>query len=64
MGGYAGYVWPAYGVAAVILLALLFASIRQAKLMDANLALLEAAGVGRRNRRRTNGANQDGANDP
>ena len=50
MGGYAGYVWPAYGVAAAVLTGLLVVSI--ARLRDAErwLAALEQA-VPRRARR-------------
>jgi heme exporter protein D len=41
MGGYAGYVWPAYGVAAVILGGMVAASLIGSKARRAQLALLE-----------------------
>jgi heme exporter protein D len=37
MGGYAAYVWPAYGFAAVVLIALLVQSWRSARRRDAEL---------------------------
>ena len=43
MGGYAAYVWPSFGVAAVILLALLFFSRRALKAREAEMRALEAA---------------------
>lgn len=40
MGGYAAYVWPAYGFAALVLIALLAQSWRSAKRRDAELEQL------------------------
>jgi heme exporter protein D len=37
MGGYAAYVWPAYGFAAVVLIALLVQSWRSTRRRDAEL---------------------------
>jgi heme exporter protein D len=37
MGGYAAYVWPAYGLAAVVLIALLVQSWRSARRRDTEL---------------------------
>jgi heme exporter protein D len=37
MGGYAAYVWPAYGFAALVLIALLVQSWRSARRRDAEL---------------------------
>jgi heme exporter protein D len=37
MGGYAAYVWPAYGVAALVLIVLLVQSWRSARRRDAEL---------------------------
>ena len=37
MGGYAAYVWSAYGIAAVVLIALLVQSWRSARRRDAEL---------------------------
>jgi heme exporter protein D len=42
MGGYAAYVWPALGLTAVVLVALLVASARGARRREAELAALEA----------------------
>ena len=50
MGGYAAYVWPAFGVGAVVLIALLLFSLRGLTSREAELRRLEAAGGGRRGR--------------
>ncbi len=50
MGGYAAYVWPAFGVGAVVLIGLLLFSLRNLKSREAVLRQLEAAGGGRRRR--------------
>ncbi|MEE8173097.1 MAG: heme exporter protein CcmD [Alphaproteobacteria bacterium] len=50
MGGYAAYVWPAFGVGAVVLIALLVLSLLRLKSREAALRRLEAAGGGRRRR--------------
>jgi heme exporter protein D len=42
MGGYAAYVWPALGLVAVVLIALLVVSLRQLRSAEADLARLEA----------------------
>lgn len=42
MGGYAGYVWPAYGLAAVILIGLCVLSLRGLRAQERRLAQLEA----------------------
>ena len=49
MGGYAAYVWPAYGLAAVVMVAVLAASLRSAKTAERDL---EAAQRLRPNRQR------------
>jgi heme exporter protein D len=41
MGGYGGYVWPAYGVAALVMVGLLIWSLRARKAAEAALAQLE-----------------------
>jgi heme exporter protein D len=43
MGGYGGYIWPAYLIAAVVLLALLVTSLRGARGQEARLATLRQA---------------------
>jgi heme exporter protein D len=40
MGGYAGFVWPAYGLAAAILAGLLLVSLRRLRRAEAELAAL------------------------
>ena len=40
MGGYAAYVWPAYGIAAVILVAMLIVSLRGLRRHEALLKTL------------------------
>jgi heme exporter protein D len=40
MGGYAGFVWPAYALAAILLVGLLAASLRQLRKAEAELAAL------------------------
>lgn len=43
MGGYARFVWPAYGIAAVVLAGLWFSSRRRLKREERHLAELESA---------------------
>ena len=43
MGGYAAYVWPAFGAAATIMVALLVLSIRTMRAREAALRALEAS---------------------
>jgi heme exporter protein D len=43
MGGYAAYVWPAFGVAALIMIVLLILSVRALRAREATLKNLEAA---------------------
>lgn len=50
MGGYAGYVWPAYAATVVVLVGLWLASLRGARLREAQLKLLQQS---RPHRRRT-----------
>ena len=50
MGGYAVYVWPAYGVAAVVLIALAIMSWRKTKAHEAELRNLQEASPHRRRR--------------
>ncbi len=40
MGGYAQFVWPAYGLAAVVLVGLLAISLRQLRKAEAELSAL------------------------
>ncbi len=48
MGGYAAYVWPAYALAAIVLLALLVATLRGLRAREALLKTLEEARPRRR----------------
>ncbi|MDD9993382.1 MAG: heme exporter protein CcmD [Rhodospirillales bacterium] len=57
MGGYAAYVWPAFGAAAAIMIALLLFSIRAMRAREAALRSLEATA------RQTRDAEGDGARD-
>ena len=54
MGGYAAYVWPAFGAAAAIMIALLLLSIRAMRGREAALRALEATA---RRQRATDGDN-------
>ena len=42
MGGYAGYVWPAYGIAALVLVAMTLASLARLAHVRRTLARLES----------------------
>ena len=57
MGGYAAYVWPAFGAAAVIMIGLLVLSIRTMRAREAALKALEATA------RRQRAAAQEGERD-
>lgn len=50
MGGYAGFVWPALGLTAVILIVMAVTSTRQLRANEAALQIAEKAGGGRRRR--------------
>jgi len=43
MGGYAAYVWPAYGLAAAILIGVWIASVRSLKARETEVEAAEAA---------------------
>ena len=58
MGGYAAYVWPAFGAAAVIMVVLLVLSIRTMRAREAALKTLEA--TARRRRAADGGGDRDG----
>ena len=55
MGGYGGYVWPAYGISAIVLALVLLASVLAARKNEAELEQLQA--LRRANRR--NGAAEE-----
>ena len=48
MGGYAGFVWSAYGITALFLIGLVIASVRELRARQAEVAALEAASPRRR----------------
>jgi heme exporter protein D len=54
MGGYAAYVWPAFGAAAAVMIALLVLSLRDMRAREAALRKLEATA------RRRGGGDGDG----
>ncbi len=56
MGGYGGFVWPAFALTAVVLLALLVDSLRRLNSGRRALARLEAESSRRRGRRPADGA--------
>lgn len=47
MGGYAGFVWPAYGIAVVVLAVLIAVSLRQLRQMEREAAAIEPLRAGR-----------------
>ena len=49
MGGYGGYVWPAYIVVIIVLAGLIVASLRDLAAREREVAELEAASPRRRN---------------
>lgn len=64
MGGYAGYVWPAYAVTAVVMGALLVASLRTLRNRETEFRLLQQARPERARRRQTPAAgNAEAAGD-
>ena len=58
MGGYAAYVWPAFGVTALIMVVLLVASSRSVRARERALKGLEQV---RRQRRRAKAQDEGGA---
>jgi heme exporter protein D len=50
MGGYAGFVWPAYALGAVVMIALLVASLREARAREDELEALQQTRPNRRPR--------------
>jgi len=51
MGGYAGYVWPAYAIAAAVLIALVWHSIHALRASERDLAEAEKTAPRRRARK-------------
>ena len=48
MGGYGGYIWPAYGLSIVVLAGVLIASLTSARKAEAELELLQQTRRARR----------------
>lgn len=51
MGGYGGYVWSSYALTVVVLAGVLWASVRAARLREAELEQLQSMRPNRRRRR-------------
>lgn len=51
MGGYAAYIWPAYGLALVVMVGLLLVSLKELRDHEATLKALESMRPNRRERR-------------
>ena len=64
MGGYGAYVWPAYALAALVLVVLLVASLRQLRAGQSQLRRLGAELPGRRGSRRPAAAAGDANEEP
>ncbi len=58
MGGYGGFVWPAFGVTAAVMLGLLISSLRALRANERDLERLQADHPGRRPRRPRSGEAQ------
>jgi len=52
MGGYAGFVWPAFGIALAVMAGFVVTSLRRLRAREATLRALEAAAPNRPRRRR------------
>ena len=59
MGGYGGYVWPAYGISVVVLALVLAASLQAVRKTEAELEQLQT--IRRAGKRRAAAAAQDAA---
>lgn len=64
MGGYAAYVWPAFGVAAAVMIALLVLNLRAMRAREAALKGLEAAARRQRAAESVDGDPDGGRNAP
>lgn len=61
MGGYAGYVWPTYVLAVVVMAGLLVASLRSARRHERELEAAQSLRPGRRRNRPTEASANTGA---
>jgi heme exporter protein D len=64
MGGYGAFIWPAYGVAAVVMIGLLITSLHSSRANSRELAELEASGRGRRRAKTDVPESKDTSDDP
>jgi len=64
MGGYGGFVWPAYALSAAVLLALLVDGVRRLRADRRALARLEAQGARRRGGRAAGSGSQADSDSP
>ena len=51
MGGYAGFIWPSYGLAAIVMLALLVTTLRTLKARERQLKIMQETLPNRRGKR-------------
>ncbi|KAF0222182.1 MAG: heme exporter protein [Rhodospirillaceae bacterium] len=58
MGGHGGYVWPAYGLAVLVLVVLLVASIRAVRKQERDLETIQSLRPARRRRTSVNQGEQ------
>ena len=56
MGGYAHYIWPAFGVTVLVLAVLALASLRSLRARERMLALMQVSDDAQRGARRRKGA--------
>ena len=61
MGGYGAYVWPSYGLSAVLLVGVLVASVRSMKSTEAEFARLKAATAPKKQKQKTETSDGDEA---
>ena len=61
MGGYAGFVWPAFGIALAVMAGFVVTSLRTLRAREATLRALEAAAPDRPRRRRAAGTSEAAA---
>ena len=63
MGGHAGFIWPAWAIAVVVLAGLILQSLQSLRAREAELAALEAARPPRRRRDPGGAANRQAGKD-
>ena len=58
MGGYGGFVWPAYGLSAVVMVVLLVVTLKSLRQRERELKILQGSAANRERRRRHSGDRQ------